>query len=232
MRDETPPGPHALPLDRVFRLAIAAAVLATVAATSGIALAYQVFKPLALLLLIAAVARHGWRPAATRGLLLVALGCSLLGDVLLLADHLFLAGLVAFLVAHLCYLALFRQGVGWLPKPLALVATLLAGALLYAVLFPRLGPVLRIAVAVYTAVIALMAAQAIGRAMVLRDPAASGVALGALAFMTSDALLAVDRFAVPLPLAPLWILGTYYLAQVLIARNAVTIGTPAPRPGQ
>jgi alkylglycerol monooxygenase len=65
-----------------------------------------------------------------------------------------------------------------------------------------------------------MAAQAIGRATVLRDKAALGVAVGAGFFMLSDALLAINRFAAPLAMAPLWVLSTYYLAQILIVHNA------------
>jgi alkylglycerol monooxygenase len=69
-------------------------------------------------------------------------------------------------------------------------------------------------------VIALMAAQAIGRATVLRDSAAVGVAIGAGFFMLSDTLLAINRFVSPLPMAQLWVLSTYYVAQVLIVRFA------------
>ncbi len=51
------------------------------------------------------------------------------------------------------------------------------------------------------------------------------VAVGAMVFMLSDALIAVDRFVLPLPLAPLWVLSSYYLAQFLIVHNA----RPGPR---
>ena len=91
---------------------------------------------------------------------------------------------------------------------------------MYAFLFPHLAPVLKIAVAAYTIVIALMAAQAIGRAMLLRDRASIGVAIGAVFFMVSDSLLAINRFAVPLPMAQFFVLATYYVAQLLIAAQA------------
>ena len=35
-------------------------------------------------------------------------------------------------------------------------------------------------------------------------------------FMVSDALLATNRFVSPLPMSQVWVLGTYYAAQVLI----------------
>jgi uncharacterized membrane protein YhhN len=151
---------------------------------------------------------------------LAALVFSLAGDCLLMFPGFFIPGLLAFLVAHLFYIALFKQGVAWFPSRRALGVTLAIGAAMYAFLFSSLNSVLRIAVAAYVLVIALMAAQAIGRATVLRDKAAFGVAVGAVFFMLSDALLATNRFAVPLPMAQLWVLSTYYLAQILIVFNA------------
>jgi alkylglycerol monooxygenase len=153
-------------------------------------------------------------------LLLAALGLSLAGDCFLMFPGFFIPGLLAFLVAHLFYIALFKQGVPWMASRRALGATLAIGAVMYAFLFNGLNPVLRFAVAAYVVVIALMAAQAIGRATVMRDKASLGVAIGAGFFMLSDALLATNKFAQPLPLAQLWVLATYYLAQILIVFNA------------
>ena len=42
-------------------------------------------------------------------------------------------------------------------------------------------------------------------------------ALAGLLFLTSDALLAANRFHAPLPMASLWILASYWAAQWLIA---------------
>ncbi len=134
---------------------------------------------------------------------------------------LFIPGLVAFLLAHLCYIALFRQDAPWLPSRRALAATLGVGIAMYAVLFPGLDAVLRVAVAAYVLVIATMAAQAIGRATVLRDRASLLVAIGTAFFMFSDALLAVNRFALPLPMAQFWVLASYYAAQILIVSHVL-----------
>ena len=152
--------------------------------------------------------------------LLAGLAFSLAGDCFLMFQGFFIPGLLSFLVAHLFYIALFKQGQAWFPSRRALAATLGVGVLMYAFLFDGLNPVLRFAVAAYVIVIALMAAQAIGRATVLRDKAALGVAMGAGFFMLSDALLATNKFAQPLPLAQLWVLGTYYIAQILIVHYA------------
>ena len=203
-------------------LLIESAALATATSAVGLVELHRVFKPLAMVLAIALVATRPRAPGAMRfdALLIAALAFSLLGDVFLMLPGRFIPGLVAFLTAHLCYVALLRQGVGWLPRPLALAATLGAGAAVYALLFPGLDPVLKGAVAAYVVVIAVMAAQAIGRAAVLNDGPALAVAVGAVFFMASDTLLALNRFWQPLPMAQFWVLATYYVAQVLIAVNA------------
>ncbi|RYF38739.1 MAG: lysoplasmalogenase, partial [Comamonadaceae bacterium] len=204
-------------------LLVEAAALATATAAAGMLDLHRVFKPLALLLALFFVA-HRARPIGTAGrfdlILLGGLAFSLVGDCLLMFPGYFIPGLVAFLIAHLFYIALFRLGVAWFPSRRALAATLAIGAVMYAFLFNGLNPTLRVAVGAYVVVIALMAAQAIGRATVLRSGAAIGVAVGAGFFMLSDALLATNRFAFPLPLAQFWVLSTYYVAQILIARNA------------
>jgi alkylglycerol monooxygenase len=206
---------------------VEAAALATASSAQGWTGVHHVFKPMAMVLAIVFVLhRSAWLRSAGRFefKLVAALVLCLAGDVLLMLEGLFIPGLVSFLAAHLCYLALFKQGQSWFPSGRALAATLVAAVAMYAFLFPSLGPVLKVAVAAYAVVIALMAAQAIGRATVLRDGASVAVAVGSVLFMLSDTLLAINRFAQPLPMAQFWVLATYYVAQVLIVRNA----RPAP----
>lgn len=207
----------------IFLLLVAVAALATATAVAGLTELHRVAKPLAMVTAIFLIANQN-RPtragARFRFILLAALACSLAGDVALMFPGYFIPGLLAFLLAHLCYIALLKQGLPWFPSQRALIATLGFGAAMYAVLWTGgLPPALRAPVAAYVVVIALMAAQAIGRAVRLRDPAAWGVAIGACFFMLSDTLLALNKFVAPLPLAPLWVLGSYYIAQILIVRN-------------
>ena len=204
-------------------LMIEAAALATATAALGLVDLHRVFKPLVMVFAIFFIAINEHPTVTTgtfRSTFIAALTFSLAGDVLLMFPGYFIPGLVAFLLAHLCYIALFRQGVPWFPSRRALLATLAIGAAVYALLWSGLNPVLKIAVAAYVVAIALMAAQALGRATVLRDPAATGVAVGAGFFMLSDSLLAVNKFVSPLPMAQVWVLTTYCLAQILLVHNA------------
>lgn len=205
-------------------LLVEAAALATASSAAGMHTLHLVAKPLAMAFAIGFVWRRARGHGGVRafdGLLMAGLACSLVGDVfLMLPGNFFIPGLVSFLLAHLCYIVLFRRDAPWSPSRIALAATLgLAGAM-FAYLLPTLPGALRLPVAAYAIVIALMAAQAIGRAIVHRDAASAAVAAGAMVFMLSDTLLAINRFSNPLPMAQFWVLATYYLAQCLIAHNA------------
>ena len=221
---------------------IQAALLATASATLGLQEWHYLFKPLTMVLAVWLVLGRGGVASALSAsgtwLLAAALTASLAGDVfLMLPTNAFIPGLASFLVAHLFYIALFRQGVAWFPSRTALAITLAFGIAMLMVLWPNLGdPVLRGAVTVYVLVICLMTAQAIGRASRLRDPGAILVALGACVFMASDTLIAINRFVTPIALSSLWILTSYYLAQTLIVFNmpaaATRAGVPVRSPAQ
>ena len=143
------------------------------------------------------------------------------GDVALMLPGYFVPGLASFLVGHLFFISVFKQGQAWFSSKGALANTLGLDGAMYAVLFNALpDPVLKSAVAAYVTVIALMAAQAIRRATVLRDNAACLVAQGAGIFMLSDTLIAINKFLTPIALSSLWILATYYAAQGLIVLQA------------
>ena len=203
-------------------LMVESAALATATAALGFIELHRLFKPLTMVLaMVFVLLRAGGVARVGRfdALLLGALAMSLAGDVFLMFPGYFIPGLVSFLVAHLLYIALFRMGQRWFPSRRALAITLVFGAAMYAYLWMGgLPAALRVPVAAYVIVIALMAAQAIGRATVLRDGAAVGVAIGAGFFMLSDSLLAVNKFVSPLPMAQVWVLSTYYAAQILIVR--------------
>jgi len=187
-----------------------------------------VFKPLATGAVIAYAAGRG-HGTPERRWVLVGLGLSLVGDVALLwPDRGFLPGLVSFLLAHGAYLLAFtrqqRLAARW--APFAVYALVAAGVL--SALWPGVPAGLRIPVLAYVVALAAMSAQS---AVLWRAglPRGGVAALGGALFMASDALLASDRFAGPLPLAGLWILASYWAAQWCIASHLAPAG---PRPAK
>ncbi len=202
------------------------AVALCAAATIGASLAGQatlvyVFKPLTTLLLLA-VALRAAAPVSPRyrAAIVVGMALSLAGDVfLMLPGPYFLHGLVAFLLAHCAYLVALTADVRLAARARPFAAVALVAAALLAVLWPGVPPAMRLAVVAYVALLGAMAAQSVARHQVLRRRDSWLAAVGGLLFMSSDTLLAFNRFHTPLPLSPLWVLGTYYGAQWLIARS-------------
>jgi uncharacterized membrane protein YhhN len=181
-----------------------------------------VLKPLPILLFAATVAGAGRAHGATyQWLVVVALVFSMAGDAFLLFPDRFTAGLASFLIAHLVYIAAFTVGVGAVARGV-LIPFAIAAALMLRRLWPHLGRE-RIPVIVYVAVIAAMGWRATVRALSPAVPAPSDTLalVGALSFMTSDSVLALNRFARPFAAADAVVMTTYYVAQALIALSAV-----------
>lgn len=183
----------------------------------GLPLLAWVFKPLATLIVIVHAWQRGGGQAVQRRWVLVGLACSLAGDVALLwPQGGFVPGLLSFLLAHLAYLVAFTRGTRLAAWPLAFLAyALLAGGVLWR-LWPGVPAALQAPVLAYVLCLAAMAAQAV---VLWRRGVARGVTLatGGALFLLSDALLASNKFAGALPLASLWVLGSYWAAQWCIA---------------
>lgn len=162
-------------------------------------------------------------------LLTVALALGAVGDAALAqrGERAFLAGLAAFLLAHLAYVGLFAtRWQGWeivLREPwrAGLGLALLAVCGFMAVrLRPAVNAPLRLPVAAYMAAILAMGLAA------LLVPG-WGIAAGAALFVASDALLGVRKFLLaPEAAADLrlgWaVWASYYLAQMFIALTLLT----------
>lgn len=201
-------------------LAAASGVLAVAGNLLALDALVFVFKPATTLLLIAWAWPRGTDTPAMRRWILVGLVCSLAGDVFLMWPQGFLPGLVSFLLAHLAYIVAFTRGVRLAARPLPFVAYAVVAAAILSQLWPGVPEALRLPVLAYVACLAAMAAQAgvlwlISRGGA-REALARNAALGGLLFMTSDALLAFNKFHAPVPLSALWILLTYWVAQGLI----------------
>jgi uncharacterized membrane protein YhhN len=158
---------------------------------------------------------------ARRGpaLIVAALLCSTAGDILLGYDALFLAGMGAFALAHICYITFFvRSGALPFVRRRLLVVVCYAVALvgLIAWLWSGLGD-LRIPLVGYALLLAGTAVTSAGLGV--------WTGVGGALFFASDALIAVGLADRPQPPMPdMWVMATYILAQFLLAAGSMRAG--------
>jgi uncharacterized membrane protein YhhN len=169
--------------------------------------------------------------ARYRTLVALALVLSTVGDVLLmLPTDRFVAGLAAFLGAHVLYLAAFASRAALLRHRSGVIGYAAVATVVLALVLPVVGGVLRTAIIAYVIVIALMAAQA--TSWMLDAPtnrSARLAAIGASLFVASDALLALDRFVLIVPARDALVLAPYWLGQACLALSVAVPPAPALR---
>jgi uncharacterized membrane protein YhhN len=205
------------------RFALTAAVV--LAVVNWIAVAQRrrsleyVAKPAVMVALIVAVAAFDLTDDARRWAFIVALACSLAGDVfLMLPQDRFLFGVAAFFLAHVAYTVGLRLDE---TSSVALVVGVVTVAAFVLIVGRRIivavrdkAPDLATPVSAYIAVISVMVVSAIAT----RNPWA---AAGAVIFMASDTLIAWNRFVQHLPWAAVVIMVTYHVGQGALALSLV-----------
>lgn len=151
---------------------------------------------------------------------------SLGGDVLLMFqsknDIFFLLGLSSFLIAHIFYIIFFhkvrvREQVNSNIVLLAIVVVYYVG--LIAFLSPHLGD-MKLPVRIYGIVISFMFMLAMHMLFIKNKEAGKWMMLGALLFVISDSVLAINKFYQSFELAGVVIMITYGLAQLFIVEGA------------
>jgi uncharacterized membrane protein YhhN len=185
--------------------------------------AVYLFNPQTIVLIIQ-VAAGAKNPVSDfyRYAIIAGLVFSLAGDIfLMLPGDRFVQGLVSFLLAHLCYIAAFTFEAGAASvtaerRLLYAVPFLLYGGLMLRVLLPGTGRMLW-PVIVYMVVIIWMAWQALNRWAGTGQEGSGHAFSGALLFVVSDSILALNRFRRPFPSAQTYVMSTYFMAQWLIA---------------
>jgi uncharacterized membrane protein YhhN len=202
------------------------AVTAVVAIVDWIAVAREwtrveyVAKPLTMVGLIGVALTLDPEFSDMRAAFVVALACSLIGDVfLMLPRDRFVAGLAAFLGAHLAYTAGFLLGPGS-------VGGLAIGVLITAIVAVPFGvhivravrrsaPAVVTPVVAYVVVISAMVASATGLGN-------AWAIAGAWLFFASDALIGETRFARRLPHGDFAVIVTYHVGQALLVLSLVS----------
>ncbi len=156
---------------------------------------------------------------------------SLAGDVFLMlpGERFFVPGLVAFLLAHVCYIV----GLNPTLPPLSALIPLAVIALLSVLLFRGIASGLRkrertallVPVAIYSLALSLMLSSA--WATLFRPewtPLRRGLVIaGASLFFASDSMLAWDKFVQLLPGGHTKVMITYHLAQLALAASIALV---------
>lgn len=174
-----------------------------------------------------AIAASGFESAYGRAIL-VALVLSWFGDVFLMfrRESLFLAGLTAFLTAHIAYGAAFvLHGQSYLWSIVALAVLTIPALLVARWLRPHVPLSMRTPVWAYIVFITVMLSLGVGTRGAGGDVV---IPSGALLFYLSDISVARDRFIAPRFMNRLWGLPLYYGAQILLATSVAahrTFGT-------
>jgi alkenylglycerophosphocholine/alkenylglycerophosphoethanolamine hydrolase len=135
------------------------------------------------------------------------------GDVVLEigAEQYFIIGLGFFLIAQIMFIVTFSRDFKMQKSRIPIIALLAAYALAMAIVMtPSLGE-MAIPVYLYLIVITLM-----GIFAALRAAKNKFTLYGAVSFIVSDSILAINKFMTPVPAADYLVMVTYYLALFLI----------------
>ena len=160
-------------------------------------------------------------------LMLIAFFFSLLGDCfLMLSDaKYFMFGLGSFLITHLIYIFVFTRNILKI-NLLARVLLLSFSSIMLFVLKDNVSNSMLIPIIIYMITITIMAISAAERNT--NSYSYRMVLMGAILFVVSDSLIAINKFVIPIQFETILIMGTYVLAQYLICvgflkRNATTV---------
>lgn len=192
------------------------------------ALLQMVFKPLIIPVLVGYFSSQ--IKSVSNGIakwVLLALIFSLTGDVLLMFQDknpdFFLFGLSAFLLAHIFYIMFFHQ-VRVREKIKPNIWFLLVVVLYYAGLIVWLSPYLgemKLPVRIYGLVISFMFMLAMHMSAIKNKGAGGWMMWGALLFVISDSVLAINQFYQSFEGAGVLIMLTYGFAQLFIVKGAI-----------
>ena len=161
-----------------------------------------------------------------KGWIITAVFFSWLGDILLMfqvkKEIFFLLGLSAFLLAHVSYI-IFFHGVRVKENIKSNILLLLIVVIYYAILITILSPYLgdmKLPVRIYGIVISFMFMLAMHMLFIKNKKAGMWMMTGALLFVISDSVLAINKFYQSFEAAGIIIMLSYALAQLFIIEGA------------
>lgn len=151
---------------------------------------------------------------------------SLLGDVFLMFSGGFILGLAVFLTAHIFYIsAFYLDNDGFITQKKdrwAAVAGILAyGVVFLSIVLPKVDSALVLPVAAYGVTIMTMILMALNRWKSVNQKTFQWVLLGAILFVISDSILAINKFVQPFPMSGIAIMLTYTAGQFFIVEGVL-----------
>lgn len=182
-----------------------------------------IFKPLTLILIIFIAILFPAIETKYQIFIVSGLLFSLLGDAFLIfPDKYFKYGLIAFLIGHIFYILAFTVTLDlhftfWIFLPIAILVSLYLRNII-----PYSGK-MKIPIIIYIVIIMIMVWLALERFHSYPTLGTTLAASGAVLFMISDAVLALNKFRKPFFSAEIIILTTYFTAQWLLAVSVFSV---------
>ena len=186
-------------------------------------------KPVIVGSLIWLVVLQTFQNKEIRTILLAGLGFSLAGDILLIFadDNLlfFIGGLISFLIAHILYISIFYKEIDFSQinrkRSFSIIGLLFLFAFTFLTITGASFGELLLPVICYMIAILSMAFMAFMRWDQVLPSSYLQVLYGAILFLVSDTLLAINKFYAPIIYSGFFIMLTYSLAQYFIVSGII-----------
>jgi len=166
------------------------------------------------------------KPRPYHWLVILAFFFSWAGDLLLMFgwknEMFFFAGVGGFFLSQITYIQVFRKysvSEGkkiFARKPIWILPFAIYLVSIYLYVYPHLEGIMKPVVALYACSLIGMCAAAFNRIGLVNSSSFQILFIGAIFFVISDSLLAINKFANPIPISGFLVMSTYMLAQYLI----------------
>ncbi len=180
-----------------------------------------IFKPLTLILILLIATTFPAIESNYKIFIVTGLIFSLIGDIFLIfPEKHFKNGLIVFLVGHICYITAFVISTGFHLTYWLFIPVVIVGSIYLQLILPYSGK-MKLPIIIYITMVMIMVWMAVERFH--SDPTLRTIlpTIGAILFMISDAVLALNKFRKPFYYAELIILTTYFTAQWFLAVSVI-----------
>lgn len=186
-------------------------------------------KPSLMIILFFYYSINTKKLSSLKFLIFAALFFSWLGDIFLLLNKMyksfFLYGLIAFLIAHIFYIFYFWKirkfnKIENLPNTLVFIAIATYSLALFGFIAPNVKNLV-VPIGIYALVISTMLGVSLTAFDFKKHAFGKLCIAGTTLFVVSDSILAINRFVSPFEFAPILVMLTYAVAQLLIVEGSL-----------